>query len=52
MIELELLNFGVLGLWTVSLIRKEWSFEQHLRKRLIHFDKTINKLTSAIERKL
>jgi len=59
MIDMDLLNFGVLGLWTASLVREKLSSEkksdarfQSTTKTFKSFEKTINKLTKAINNKL
>jgi len=45
MIEEALLNYGVLGLWTATLIGERWVFQKGLKKSL-------DKLTEAIKEKL
>ena len=45
MIEEYLLNYGVLGLWTASLLYKEYNFNKKLLK-------AINDLTAVITKHL
>lgn len=45
MIEDYLLNYGVLGLWTLSLLYKEYNFNKKLLK-------AINNLTDVIQKSL
>ena len=45
MIEQQLLNYGVLGLWTITLIVERWKWQ----KSLTH---AVNNLARAIEKKL
>lgn len=45
MIEETLLNYGVLGLWTMSLLVKEYNFNRKLLK-------AINDLTKVIQKSL
>ncbi len=45
MIEQQLLNYGVLGLWTATLIVERYRWQQSLTK-------AVNRLTLAIEKSL
>ena len=45
MIEQQLLNYGVLGLWTVTLIVERYRWQQSLTR-------AVNRLTLAIEKNL
>ncbi len=45
MIEQSLMNYGVLGLWTVTLIVERYKWQQSLTK-------AVNRLTEAIEKSL
>jgi len=45
MIEQQLLNYGVLGLWTVTLIVERYRWQKSLTE-------AVNKLTRAIENKI
>lgn len=45
MIEQELINYGVLGLWTLTLIIERYNWQASLTK-------AVNKLTAAIEKSL
>jgi len=45
MIEAELLNYGVLGLWTVTLIVERYKWQRSLTK-------AVDSLTNAIEKNL
>jgi hypothetical protein len=45
MMEIELLNYGVLGLWTATLIIERYKWQQSLTK-------AVNSLTAAIEKNL
>ena len=45
MIEQQLLNYGVLGLWTLTLIVERYKWQQSLTG-------AVNKLTAAIEKTL
>jgi len=45
MIEQQLLNYGVLGLWTITLIVERYKWQQSLTK-------AVNRLTLAIEKNL
>jgi len=45
MMEQQLLNYGVLGLWTATLIVERYRWQQSLTK-------AVNRLTLAIEKSL
>ena len=45
MIEQQLLNYGVLGLWTITLIVERYKWQQSLTN-------AVNRLTLAIEKNL
>ena len=45
MIEQQLLNYGVLGLWTITLIVERYKWQQSLTR-------AVNRLTLAIEKNL
>ena len=42
MIEENLLNYGVLGLWTASLIAERYYFQKNLGKDMRELTKAIN----------
>ena len=43
MIEVELLNYGVLGLWTASLVYEKLHFQKEIKKVLIDLGDLIKK---------
>jgi len=50
MIEQVLLNYGVLGLWTASLLWKEKTFEKRMIKIIERNTEALNHVSTIVKR--
>lgn len=50
MIEQELLNYGVLGLWTLSLLYDSWKYRKEIKKIIANNTRALNKFEGVIQK--
>jgi len=48
MIEEYLLNYGVLGLWTVSLIFERYKFQREMKELILNNTSVLNKVLEVM----
>ena len=49
MIETTLMQYGILGLWTITLLAKDLKFNKDLRQTISNNTTALNKLSTMIE---